>query len=91
MELLIWLAITGAASITGYIQSRRFVRRKLRFVDAVQRPSAAVVAGVGAAVVAAPVAWLLPWVGPIAAAVFGAGVGVGVHHGAKDTKRLPGI
>jgi hypothetical protein len=52
---LIWVGVTGAASIFGYIQSRRFVRRKLRFVDAVQKPVAPVVAGGTAALLAAPV------------------------------------
>lgn len=88
---LISLAITGAVAIYGYIQSRRFVRRKLRFVDAVQHWYAPVVAGGAAALVAGPVVWLLPIVGGLTAAVFGVGVGLGVSHGAKDVKRLPGF
>lgn len=88
---ILGLAATGAVSVWGYIQSRRYVRQKLRFVDAVKKPVAPVIAGVAAAAVAAPVVWLLPLVGVGTALLFGAGVGVGVHHGVKDTKRLPGF
>lgn len=88
---ILGLAATGAVSVWGYIQSRRYVRQKLRFVDAVKTPAAPVIAGAAAAVVAAPVVWLLPIVGAGTALLFGAGVGVGVHHGDKDTKRLPGL
>ena len=88
---LIWLGVTGAGSIWGYIQSRRFVRNKLRFVDKAQKPVAPVVAGVAAALLAAPVVWILPIVGGWTAALFGAGIGAGVSHGQKDVKRLPGM
>jgi hypothetical protein len=87
---LIWIAATGAASIWGYVQTRRFMRKRLRYVDAAQKPVAPVVVGVGAAVLAAPVAWLLPFVGVGTAILFGAGVGMGASHGQKDVKRLPG-
>ncbi len=87
---IIWLAITGAAGITGYVQSRRFVRDRLRFVEAVQKPLVPIIAGVAAAVVAAPVVWLLPIVNAASATILGVGVGVGVHHGVKDTQKLPG-
>lgn len=90
METLIWLGITGAASLVGYVQSRRFVRQRLRFVDGVQKPVAPVVAGAVAAVVAAPVAWILPFVGTGAAVLFGLGVGIGTRQGAVDVRRLPG-
>ena len=36
---LITLAAAGAIGLLGYIQSRRFVRRKLRFVDAIEKTS----------------------------------------------------
>ncbi|MFQ6045946.1 MAG: hypothetical protein ACE5PT_06250 [Gemmatimonadales bacterium] len=90
MELL-WLLATGGVSLFGYWKTRQFVRRRLRFVDAVERPGAPLVAGTVAALAAAPIAWLLPVIGITTAVVFGAGVGIGVHHGAKDVKRLPGI
>ncbi len=90
LEALLWLGVTGAASIFGYVKSRQFVRRKLRFVDAVQNPVAPLLAGGVAWLVALPVASLLPVLTAISAVVFGLGVGAGVLHGARDVKRLPG-
>ena len=49
---MLWLAVSAAALIGGFFVTRSFVRRKLRFVDAVQRPSAPLIAGAAAAVVA---------------------------------------
>lgn len=86
---MLWLLITGGVSLFGYIQARRFVRHRLRFVDAVQRPSAGVVAGAVAGLAAGPIAVLLPIVGAVSAIAFGASVGFGVHHGAQDVRRLP--
>jgi inosine-uridine nucleoside N-ribohydrolase len=88
LEILM-LAVGGVATVAGYIKSRQFVRQRLRFVDAVQKPVAPLAAGAVAAVVAAPVVWLLPVLGAGTALVFGAGVGVGVLHGARDVNRLP--
>jgi len=85
---LLWAGVTGAASIWGYIQTRQFVRRRLRFVDVVHKPAAPIVAGLAAALITAPVAWL-PIVTGWSAAVFGAGVGLGVRHGSRDAHRLP--
>jgi hypothetical protein len=87
---IIWIAATGAASVWGYVQTRQFVRKRLRFVEAAQKPMTPVVVGTAAAVVAAPVVWLLPIVGVGTAVLFGAGVGIGASHGQKDVKRLPG-
>ena len=86
VELIVALGLGGF----GYFKTRRFVREKLRFVDAVQRPVAPVVAGVGTAVLAG-IVFALPfvpggWVIPVLA---GLGIGAGVSHGAKDSKRLP--
>ena len=87
---LIGLIATGVVSVGGYLQSRRFVRRRLTYVEAVRKPGAAVVAGVGAAVVAMPVVALLPLIGGGTALLFGAGVGAGVAAGAKDIRRRIG-
>lgn len=84
---IIGLGATVVATAVGYIQSRSFVRTKLRFVDAVQKASAPVIAGVGAAVVAAPVVAILPVVGAGTAILFGLGVGTGVAAGARDIRR----
>lgn len=90
VELLIVGAVAGGSSVFGYLKSRRFVRERLRFVDAVQKPVAPLVAGLAAAAVAAPVVWLLPVLGAGTALVFGAGVGAGVAAGIRDTRTLPG-
>ncbi len=84
---LIGLSITLAAVILGYMNSRRFVRTRLRYVDAAQRWTAPLLAGIGAAVLATPVTWLLPLVGGGTALLFGVAVGTGVAHGARDVKR----
>jgi membrane associated rhomboid family serine protease len=89
LETLLWLGVTGAASVFGYLKSRQFVRRRLRFVDAVQNPVAPLFAGGVAWLVAIPVASFLPVITAISAVVFGVGVGAGVLHGARDVKRLP--
>lgn len=89
MEFL-GLGVTFAVTVLGYLQARRFVRQRLRFVDAVQKPAAPLIAGGVAALAAVPVAWLLPAVGLGSALVFGLGVGLGTRHGATDVRRLPG-
>jgi hypothetical protein len=62
VELML-AAGTGAATLFGYVKSRRFVRERLRFVDAAHKPTAPIVAGAAAALAAGPVVWLLPFVG----------------------------
>jgi hypothetical protein len=93
IELLVFGAAAGGIG-AGYARLRRFVRERLRFVDAVQRPVAPVVAGAIGVVAAAPVVWLLPVLGGGTALLFGAGVGLAVRHGARDIRRsdrvLPG-
>lgn len=84
---ILGLAATGAITATGYFQAREFVRRKLRFVGAVQRASAPVVAGVAAAAVAVPAVALIPLIGGGTAVLFGVGVGAGVAAGARQIRR----
>jgi hypothetical protein len=83
---MITLAAAGSASVIGFSQSRSFVRRKLRFVEAVQNTAAPVVAGFAALMVATPIVSVLPFVGGFTAIVFGASVGLGVSKGAKDIR-----
>lgn len=85
---LLGLAATVAAAGIGYFQSRRFVRGRLRFVDAAQAPLAPWIAGAAAAAVALPVAAILPVVGLGTALIFGASVGVGAAQGKRDVRRL---
>jgi hypothetical protein len=82
--MLVTLAAALAATWFGYTQSRRFVRDRLRFVDAVQKPAAPLLAGAAAAAVALPVVALLPIVGAGTAILFGASVGAGVAQGRKE-------
>ena len=85
-DLLIALGLGGF----GYFKTRRFVREKLRFVEAVQRPVAPVVAGLATGVAAGVLVFVLPFVGGLTIPVLaGLGSGAGVSHGAKDSKRLP--
>ena len=85
IELIIAAGVAGF----GYFKSRRFVRERLRFVDAVKRPAAPVVAGVVTTVAAGLVVSVLPVLGAVTAVLSGVGIGMGVRHGAKDSKRLP--
>jgi len=87
---MIGLAITLAVALIGYWQSKQFVQSKLRFVDAVHKASAPVLAGIAAAAVALPVVWFLPIVGTGTAIAFGASVAFGVTAGARDIRRRIG-
>ncbi|HEY4307010.1 MAG TPA: hypothetical protein VGM82_21240 [Gemmatimonadaceae bacterium] len=87
---MIGLAITAAVALIGYWQSKQFVQNKLRFVDAVHKASAPLLAGLAAAAVATPIVWLLPLVGVGTAVVFGAGVALGVNAGARDIRKRIG-
>ena len=82
---MVGLLIGVAALGGGFVGARNFVRRRLRFVDAVQRPAAPLLAGLAATVVALPVA-ALPLVTIGAAVAFGVGVASGVVSG----RRQPG-
>jgi hypothetical protein len=77
---MLWLAVTAAALVGGFIISRSFVRRRLRYVDALQKPSAPLIAGVVAAAVVAPIA-ALPIITVGTAVAFGVGVASGVASG----------
>ena len=81
---MIGLLIGVAAAGGGFVAARQFVSRRLRFVDAVHRPAAPIIAGVGAAALAAPIA-LLPLVTLGTAIAFGVGVAGGVASGRQDT------
>jgi len=84
---MLGLLIGAAALGGGFVITRNFVRRRLRFVDAVRKPAAPLVAGLAATVVALPVA-ALPLVTVWTAAAFGVGVAGGVASG-RRTPELP--
>ncbi len=87
MFSLIGIGISLAISVIAYVQTRDFVRRRLRYVDKVQTPVAPWIAGLVAALVGLPIAAFLPFVGIGTALVLGASVGTGVAHGVRDIKR----
>jgi hypothetical protein len=81
---LIGLAAAGAAAVGGYVKSRSFVGRRLRYVDSIRNNVAPVVAGTVAIAVAAPVVALLPIIGAGTAIAFGVAVGAGTKAGVRD-------
>ena len=78
------LAITGAVFAFGL--ARGFVRRRLRFVDAIRSPFVPLIAGAGAALVAWPFT-ILPLITGLTAALVGIGAGLGTASGIKALKR----
>ena len=91
--MVLGLLIGAAALGGGFMATRNFVRRRLRFVDAVRSPAAPLVAGIAgglaASVVALPLGVLLP-VGIWTAAAFGVGVAGGVASGRRAPELPPG-
>ena len=79
--MLVWLVVTGAALFGGFAVTRNFVRRRLRYVDAVHKPATPLIAGAAAAAVAIPVAAALPLITLGTAVAFGVGVASGVASG----------
>lgn len=84
---LLTLAASTIIAWFGYTQARRFVSRRLRYVDAINNPLVPVLAGVGAAVVALPLVALLPLVAGGTAIAFGLSVGMGVAAGRSEIRR----
>jgi hypothetical protein len=85
---LIGTAVAVGAGIAGYVTSKDFTKRRLRFVDAIHKAPAPLIAGLGAALLAAPVVALLPIVGAGTAILLGAGVGLGVRSAQKERHLL---
>jgi hypothetical protein len=84
---MLGLAVTAGVSILGFWQARSFVQNKLRYVDAVHKATAPVLAGFAAAIIALPVVAFVPLIGAGTAALFGLSVGLGVNSGARDIRR----
>lgn len=80
------LIIAGAAGIFSFGLARGFVRRRLRFVDAVRSPGVPVLAAVAAGLVVLPLT-LLPMVTGLTAALVGLGAGLGTRSGVKALQR----
>lgn len=86
----ITLVVAAGATLVGYWQSRQFVQKRLRYVDAVHKSAVPVLAGLAAALIALPVVALLPLVGTGTALLFGAGVATGVSAGRREIRRRIG-
>ena len=89
LGLLIGVAALGG----GFVATRNFVRRRLRFVDAVRKPAAPLVAGLAAGLAATAVALPLEALLPVTvwtAAAFGVGVAGGVASGRRTLELPPG-
>lgn len=80
MFVTVGLAVAAAALVGGFVVTRNFVRRRLRFVDAVQKPAAPLIAGTVAAVALLP-ATILPAIGVGTALALGVGVASGLASG----------
>ena len=82
------VAVGGGVLAFGF--ARGFVRRRLRFVDAVRSPIVPVLAAVGAALLVMPFT-MLPlvkiMVTGVTAAVIGLGAGLGTRSGVKALQR----
>ncbi len=86
---LLEIAILGGTlllGIGGYLISRNFVRRRLRFVDAIRSPLAPIAAGILAFLVAWPISWL-PLISATPAVVLGFACAFGTASGVRALKR----
>ena len=86
MFAMIGILVAAAATYFGYSLARDYTASRLKFVDAVQKPGLAFIAGAVAFVVALPIAWMLPVGSAITAVLFGVSVGFGVSAGAKRAR-----
>ena len=83
---LVTLVATIALALVGFTLAKSYVKRRLRFVDAVFSPLAPVVAAVIGGLLAWPLA-ILPVITTWTAAVFGIATGLGTASGVKALKR----
>jgi hypothetical protein len=83
------LLVSAAAMGGGYAWAKQFVRKRLRFVDAVHTGPAPWIAGAGAALIATPFT-LLPLIPGLMAVGLGVGVGLGVRVAQRDRLLPPG-
>jgi hypothetical protein len=86
--MIIGLLVGAAALGGGFVFTREFVRRRLRYVDAIQKPAAPWIAGALATAIALPVT-ALPVITLGTAIAFGVGVAGGVASGRKQPGLLP--
>jgi len=83
MWSILYAAVVAAAAVGGYVMTKNFVARRLRFVDGVQSPWIPWAVAIGAALIATPFAWFLPLVTKFTALVFAVGTGLGTASGQR--------
>jgi hypothetical protein len=83
---LIYFGVLAAVGIAGYVISKNFVRRRLRFVDAIQSPLAPLAAGVLAFAVVLPLSFL-PFISTTTAVLAGFATAFGTASGARALRR----
>ena len=86
MSFAINMMIIAAVAMVGFVIAKTFVRRRLRFVDAIYSPLAPLTVGVLMAALAWPLA-ILPIITGTTAVIFGIGAGVGTAGGVRALKR----
>ncbi|HET8623875.1 MAG TPA: hypothetical protein VFM14_09960 [Gemmatimonadales bacterium] len=88
MHATFTLVLSIVAGYAGFRIARDFVRRRLRFVDAVRSPWAPWIAGLAAGVLALPLT-LVPLVpiGTLFVAAVALGIGMGTASGARALDR----
>lgn len=86
LSILFSFAIATALAVFVHGSSRRFVRNRLRYVDAVQKAVAPWIAG-GAVFLVAALFTALPFVGLGTALTAALAAGTGVAAGARDIRR----
>ena len=84
IAFIISFLIASVTAVVLHSGARRFVRDRLRYVDAVQKGFAPIVAGVAVSALVAPI---LPFVGIGTALAAGIAAGSGVAAGARDIKK----
>ena len=87
MTIILGFLISTALAMLAYTQTRGFVTRRLRYVDAIQNALAPILAGIAAAAIAVPITALVPFIGLGTALSIGFAVGAGVAAGARDVRR----
>jgi predicted TIM-barrel enzyme len=85
MYIILSFALSLVLAMLAYAQTRSFVTRRLRYVDAIQSAIAPFAAGAIAAVAALPLTFL-PLIGVGTAISIGLAVGTGVAQGARDVR-----
>jgi hypothetical protein len=84
---MIGLLVGAAALVGGYLTSKDFTKRKLRYVDVAHSKAAPWVAGAAVALITAPVT-ILPIITGATVIALGAGVGLGVKSAQRERHLL---